>query len=292
VFLESSEVEEARPDPETKQEDHDELYRPESEGDEPRVPLFSRREQFVNEVLADHPLVARAFVNRIWALLLGRGLVHPFDKIDSVHPASHPELLDWLADDFARSGYNVRRLVRHVVLSHPYQLSGVSEDRSESDVESSSQLAEPADFASALEKPLTAEVYLRSMMLVLGDESFRSAEDAMEGELLAEFREQFPDVLPEENLARLQQAMYLSNSPSLQRLVLPAPGNLADRLLAQEDEGARVEQAFQTILGRSPTSDEREAGQDFLIERQSRPVEGIRDLLWAIVMSAEFRLNH
>ena len=68
---------------------------------------------------ADNPLLARAFVNRIWALLLGRGLVHPVDRMDSSRPASHPELLDWLADDFAKNGYDVKRLMRTIAGTRP-----------------------------------------------------------------------------------------------------------------------------------------------------------------------------
>ena len=66
----------------------------------PRVPMFSRREKFVTKVVRDHPRVARALVNRVWALLMGRGIVHPYDEMDSIHDPSHPELLDWLSQGF------------------------------------------------------------------------------------------------------------------------------------------------------------------------------------------------
>ena len=77
------------------------------------VPKFSRREQLATWLTGtNNPLLARAFVNRTWALLLGRGLVHPVDRMDSSRPPSHPELLDWLTDDFAKNGYDVKRLIR------------------------------------------------------------------------------------------------------------------------------------------------------------------------------------
>ena len=65
---------------------------------------------FADAVTRDNPLLARAMVNRVWAMLFGRGLVHPVDLMDSKHPPSHPELLDWLARDFERNGYDVKRL--------------------------------------------------------------------------------------------------------------------------------------------------------------------------------------
>ncbi|MEZ5305125.1 MAG: DUF1549 domain-containing protein, partial [Verrucomicrobiales bacterium] len=90
------------------------LNPPKDDGDkkrrrEPKVerapePKFSRREALADLALADRPAFAEAFVNRLWAMFLGRGIVHPVDQMDSAHPASHPELLRWLGDDFARSG--------------------------------------------------------------------------------------------------------------------------------------------------------------------------------------------
>ena len=68
-----------------------------------RVPKFSRREKFVTEILDEHPLLATAMVNRIWAIMMSpRNRFIPMMKIDSMHRPSHPELLEWLAEDFPR----------------------------------------------------------------------------------------------------------------------------------------------------------------------------------------------
>ena len=123
TFLEVDPVNEQRPASGEKQVDTDELYEPGPLENTPRVPVFSRREKFVTEVVREHPRVARALVNRVWALLMGRGIVHPYDEMDSMHEASHPQLLDWLSQDFRKSGYDVRRLVRGIVSSEAYQLN-------------------------------------------------------------------------------------------------------------------------------------------------------------------------
>lgn len=54
---------------------------------------------------------------------MGRGIVDPPDEMNSKHPPSHPELLDWLSEDFAKHQYDVRRLLRAIVLSRGYQLA-------------------------------------------------------------------------------------------------------------------------------------------------------------------------
>ena len=73
----------------------------------------------------------RILVNRIWARLLGRGLVHPLDQMHSQNPASHPELLEELAEAVVESGYDVRHLTQAIVLSKVYA-RGAS-DSAESD---------------------------------------------------------------------------------------------------------------------------------------------------------------
>ena len=71
-----------------------------------------------------HPLAARVFVNRIWLHHVGRGLVAtPGDFGISGEPPSHPDLLDWLADDFRRHGWDQKRLHRMILGSTTYQQS-------------------------------------------------------------------------------------------------------------------------------------------------------------------------
>lgn len=252
VFLGGRRVDEARPADVEKMEDAPDLYH---DAGGMRVPKFSRREKFVDEVLRDHPLVARAMVNRLWGMLMGRGIVHPIDQLDSKHPPSHPELLDLLADDFRERGYNVKRTLRAIMLSETYQLSSQRSDAA----------VDPALFSHAIERPLTAEAYYRSMQVALTQQ----ADPPLDSEILADFRRLFPDVLAEEPTANLRQSLYLTNNERFQGLFAAA-------------EGKTPEALFLAFFGRDMAADEREA------------VKAIapRHLAWALATSAEFRFNH
>ena len=72
----------------------------------------------------EHPLTARVFVNRVWHHHFGRGIVETTGNFGrSGSPPTHPELLDWLAVDFAKNGWSVKRLHRQIMLSSAYRQS-------------------------------------------------------------------------------------------------------------------------------------------------------------------------
>ncbi len=72
---------------------------------------------------ADNPYFARAFVNRVWAKYFGAGLIDPPDDLNLANPPSNPELLDYLADGFVSSKFDMKWLHRTIVTSHTYQRS-------------------------------------------------------------------------------------------------------------------------------------------------------------------------
>jgi hypothetical protein len=270
TFFESNVVPEDRLPEET--EDNDTLYVKLADA-EPRVPKFSRREQFVDQILTDHPLLARAMVNRVWALMLGRGFVHPVDRMDSMHDPSHPELLEWLSDDFRNSGYDLRRLIRNIMRSQPYQLATIG----------ASDEALPEHFAHGLTKTIPAEALLRSMAVVsTGDPS-----QPLDPTLLDQFREAIPEILPEEANTSLGAALMLTNNHAWNHFLVRPEATSIRAWAEVEDLDTRVRQIFLTAYGREPDAEELAHGTAFLAARDDQSL-ATSQLVWAVLTSAEF----
>jgi len=88
------------------------------------IPKFSRREKLAELIGAGgNRYFDRNIANRLWAIMLGRGLVHPVDQHHSDNPPAIPELLDLLSTEFARTDYNVRSMLREIALTDIYQRS-------------------------------------------------------------------------------------------------------------------------------------------------------------------------
>ncbi len=264
-LLQGPTIEETRPAPDQKEEDKEEKYvDPKAKA---RVPKFSRRAAFADAATQNNPLLARAFVNRMWSTLTGRGLVHPADEMNARNAPSHPQLLDWLAEDFATHQYNVRRLVRGIVLSKMYGLSAGD--------------TPPEAFAGASERPLSGEQISRSWRIVAG---LAPSDDTLRRKVI----EAIPDLLPKEYNATFQQAQFLANSPALGEILKPGTDNSVTRLIAIPDVSKRVKDAFMSAHSRLPDAEELAQASALLLERPNEPAEAVRDLLWALLTDAEF----
>src|SRR5262249_25410684 len=106
----------------------------------------------------DNPFFARATVNRVWAELVGQGIVGPVDDTRPDNPPATPELLHALAADFVAHGYDLRGLVRTILSSRTYQLSSRTNATNRDD----------PNFSHAAVRRLSAEQMLDSIVLETG----------------------------------------------------------------------------------------------------------------------------
>jgi hypothetical protein len=254
---------------------------------------LSRREVLVQTALEERTFFSRAVVNRLWAYLMGRGLVQPVDQMHSENPPAIPGLLEWLAEDLAAHGYDLDRLVAGLVSSRAYQLASARSGEGEE--------ASDRHFARALLRPLTPHQYALSILLATGDDTFDQAREPeargrryrdLEGQVAALTRPGVLDPRTDRFQSSTAEALFMSNNAEVQRLVLPAGNNLAARLAAIADTRQLVETAVWAVLSRPAGDEEREFLTRWVDGRPQDRAKACGQLIWALITSAEFRFNH
>lgn len=257
----------------------------------PAPPQFSLRAKLVETALepGQRDFLARAIVNRLWHRHFGRGLVMPLDQLHTENPASHPELLQWLARDFIAHGYDLRRTIRGIVLSNAYARSS----RWEGD-------GAPQDkyFAMAQVRPLTPLQMGLSLKLATADQRSLLGNPAdLEKKLEALERSAEGTARhfaqPGENFqVSVGEAMTFANNESLQKELLDGTGNLTKQMVKETDPAKRAELAVRQVLCRPARGEETQAIVAYLLERQDRAEAACQQVIWALLTSAEFRFNH
>ena len=264
----------------------------------------------------DNPFFARATANRVWRHFMGRGLVEPVDDLRPSNPPSNPELLQALADDLAAHQFDLRHLMRTILISETYRLSSLP---------TAANAADRQFYSHWQPKRLTAEQLLDALADVTGvAEKF--------GGLPANYRAQrLPDTkvasafldmfgrplrrsacecerIQEPNLA---QALELMNSESIDARARSESGLVVRLLLEKAPDERIADEIYWRALGRAPTAAERElcrtemtatlseAGLAVSASQESGPGNGdtirrqfFEDLLWAVLNSKEFVFNH
>jgi hypothetical protein len=88
-----------------------------------KAPATSRRAALVNQITPDQQAFAENWANRVWALMMGRGIVHPLDMHHADNPPSNPELLAAITQSLIASKYDARSLIEQIALSDAYRRS-------------------------------------------------------------------------------------------------------------------------------------------------------------------------
>jgi len=252
-----------------------------------RRELGTRREQLaIWTVSGDNPYLARATVNLVWAQLFGRGLVEPVDDMGDHNPPSHPEVMQALCESFMASGYDLRRLYRVLTNLRAYQLGSQSSGSADPPEEAFAQMAIKTLSAEQLYDSL-ARVALRAP-----DSGQDRLADPPRTAFLVKMQSQ---ARPATQFDRgVPQALTLMNGEEMTAL---ADANASNLLKALDvpfwDDAARLEAAFLATLARLPSDEERSRFLEYLAARPADQRSGaLGDIVWALVNSAEFTLNH
>jgi Protein of unknown function (DUF1549)/Protein of unknown function (DUF1553) len=267
---------------------------------EPQVPFSpdllpesgSPRERLAAWVVdARNPNFARATVNRVWALVLGRPLAEPVDDLRAageLHPA-----LGRLADDFAAHGYNLHRLIRVIAATEVFQL-----DSAVAETPSGAQEEAWAVFPMTRLRPeqVAGALFQSSSLSTLGAQShwfIRMVTYTGRNDFVRRYGDTGEDEFDSRG-GTIPQRLVLMNGDIVRDKIkgdfFTAPGRIAG--LARDDRAA-VETAFLTVLTRRPSPEE-ESHFTARLAGTTKDVrkERLTDLFWALINTTEFSWNH
>ena len=273
----------------------------ETEYSDPREPLMEWLRQ------PDNPYFAKAIVNRIWANYFGVGIVEPPDDMNLANPPSNRELLDDLAERFVARGYNLKWLHREITTSDAYQRSWRP---------NSTNRLDERNFSHALIRRLPAELAYDSLTQAAASSSKRQAlcEDAaavwqraigVSSGYSRNYDGSYALKLfgkPERSVAcdcerssepSMLQTVYMRNDGEVLKL-LDDESSWVREVTATEPPSTKselVRAAYLRSVSRPPSESEVASGLEHLAQAKDLR-SGLKDLLWALVNTKEFLLNH
>ncbi len=268
--------------------------RGEDYGDSGYLAEINRRQELA-KLIRESPQFSLAMVNRVWSQFLGYGLTKPVDDMGPHNAPSHPELLDGLAKAFRESSFDVKSLMRWIVLSEPYAL------------DSRGNRSNAQDDPSLGSRPMFSRFYLRQMeaeqlyeSLLVATEADKSVGYAEREEMKQRWLEQFNTAFGNDENGEsttfngsIPQALTLMNGELVKRATGSERGGLIDQVARDRSSGAeKIKRLYLAALARNPERGELLVCNQLLASRSGDMAEALQDIWWALLNSNEFILNH
>ncbi len=236
---------------------------------------------------ADNPFFSKAKVNRIWAQYFGKGIVNPIDDLSDENEPTHPELLNGLAKEFSKGGFDVKNLVRAICLSDAYQRTSQPTAQNKTD---------KVLYSHMEIKVLSPEQLYDSLTAVIGGFDGGRPGGPAKGpkggantprDRFVQFFMGSENPKATEYESGIPQALRLMNNPRLSG----SPALLAEISRAGNQQARVIERLYLMTVARRPTEAETKRLTEYLAKAPDAR-SGYGDILWVLLNSSEFALNH
>jgi hypothetical protein len=258
-----------------------------------------RRTELAKKMCHEDPghQLAKAYVNRMWGHFMGYGFTRPVDDLGPHNAPSHPELLDRLADEFVKSGYDSKQLARWICNSEAYNLTSRFTEKNKVDDPAAGEV--PL-FSHMYVKTLNVEQLYESLLIATsadtaGRGNYEQAQRQRE-QWLRQFVQIFGGADDEEPTlfsGSIPQALLLMNGQLVQDAISARQGSYLHKLLSESrnaSDAVRINRLFNAALGRNATPGEISKLKKYMTPRE--PLIFYQDLYWALLNSNEFIVNH
>lgn len=238
----------------------------------------------------------KMIVNRMFAHFMGYGLTKPIDDLGPHNPPTHPELLNYLGVEFRKSSYDLKELIRWLVLSEPYSLSS---KLNSTNVIDDPQLGETPKFSHFYLRQMSAEQLYESLLVATEADKTRGTyeeQEKIKTEWLQQFVIAFGTDEGDETTTfngSIPQALMMFNGDLIKKATSGEKGSFLATLAADgTDAKAKINHLFLAGLARRPTTKEVEIANKLYTARKGDAVQAMQDIWWAVLNSNEFIINH
>jgi hypothetical protein len=262
-----------------------------------RLSKIDRRSELA-KLIAGSEYMPTVMVNRMWAHFLGYGFTKPIDDMGPHNPPSHPELLARLAADFRENDFNVKELIRWIVLSEPYSLSARSTRYNERDDPS---LGEKPRFSKFYLRQMTAEQLFESLIVATDADKTQvsvTEQDRAKAEWLRQFTIAFGTDDGGETTTfngTIPQVLMMFNGELIRKATNGETGSFLEQVASNRklDYEDKVHFLFVSALSRKANAGEmRFCEGTLLAAHKGDQLKALQDVFWVLLNSNEFILNH
>jgi len=257
------------------------------------VSEVNRRKELA-ELMIKSPFFAKSMANRTWAHFLGYGFTSPVDDLGPHNIPSNPELLDYLAQEFQSSGFDVRQLMSWIALSKPYALSS---RRTRSNEKDDPLLGESPKFSHFYIRQMEAEQLYESLLVANESQSQGSYEEQEKNKnvWLNQFTTAFGTDEGQESTSfngTIPQVLMMFNGDLIRKSTAVTKGTMINRLASAGNYNKSVEELFVKGLSRKPSGKEKALAKGILKARNDNVAEALKDVWWVMLNTNEFIFNH
>jgi hypothetical protein len=251
------------------------------------------------KLIVKSEFLGKSIVNRMWAHFMGYGFTKPIDDLGPHNPASHPELLDYLAKQFVSQGHDLRRLIRWVVLSEPYSLSSKFGAKVAKNKQDDPTLGNKPLFSHFYVRQMQAEELYESLLVATEAHKTKGSfqeQEKTKGDWLQQFTLAFGTDEGDETTTfngTIPQTLMMMNGDLIKKATSLDKGGFLHRMITGNMKpGARIDYLYLAALARKPSKQEMSIANQLLAARGGDPAAAMQDVWWAILNTNEFILNH
>jgi hypothetical protein len=240
------------------------------------------------------PLLPLAIVNRMWGQFLGYGFTKPVDDLGDHNPPSHPALLEGLAERFREQSFDLKELVRWIVLSRPYSLSSRGSAANKSDDPS---LGQPPLFSRFYLRQMQAEQLYESLLTAtradrVGGEEAAKKKDRWLSQFVIAFGTDEGDDATTFN-GSIPQVLMMFNGDLIKNATSVNKGGFLDEVSKDgSNNSAKINALYMAALARKPLAPEIKTANAIMLARKGDATGALQDIWWAVLNSNEFIINH